>query len=944
MSRDKDGFLRLESEDDRAEFEAGLVRFREGHAKQRELRLDSNLKNTTSNVQNIYCANGTEYIDMTCFAGDSYDKVQEKSIYDLMRRMKAVAQVVGNYHRTGLLHLDIKPANIFTLPETCELVMLFDFDSVVSKASVTAGGARSYTLSWAAPEQINPMKRRTICEATDIFAVGEMIFHQLTERHSEAEERRSFASYSFEHKAPIFENVNPKAFAMLEDLLHHTICVSAKQRYQTVADLISKLDEIIKIADPKAPYLKSSLPAVQDFFVGREGEIQEIHRMLKENRILFLNGIGGIGKSELAKHYAAEHKDEYDTIIFAPYVSDVNMLLLDDNAIPLYNFAPYPEEKPEEYCARKLKKLRELCDERTLFIVDNLDREDDPDLNKLLDLGCKLLITTRMDFSDYGYGTQLYLDAMRSRDSILALFYKYYTKPLNAEENACVEQIIDLVAGHTMTVELLAKQMMAGRVTPEKMLTKLQEGGISESGKEKVRSGKDGTLSAQNTYAHIQALFDISELKEDEKYILANLSLIPHTGVSVELFHDWCELEDYECINRLVVEGWVKLDKEQDYISLHSVIRELVLTQLSTPKKTWRKIMKSVLSFIDGDGWDGCPYAKKQQFAETFRFMIENVYKKKCSSKLVAKFIRNVSETIDIFGHFLEFENYYKYAVAIQIEQSGDAHNNTALAFLSLSDFYMSVGRLVEAEELCQKALHIWEQIYGTESNSYMKACVALASIKKEQQDYPSAEKLMKQAIFFYEATKGAESKKYLHCLDLLGDIYLSSANYENALECLHDCLNKRLKKWGDDSISADSTRFSLSVCYRCMGDYPQAIYYGEIAFQNRQRRNGENHHSLAIVCSSLGYSYLLNDNLASAKEYLWKALILRQNMYGDMHRRTAESYLRMGLVYEKESDIEKAIEFISKSVSIRTALLGYEHADTIDAINVLEKLRAKET
>ena len=79
MSRDKDGFLRLENEDDRAEFEAGLVRFREGHAKQRELRLDSDLKNTTSNIQAIYCANGTEYIDMTCFAGSSYEKVQEKS-------------------------------------------------------------------------------------------------------------------------------------------------------------------------------------------------------------------------------------------------------------------------------------------------------------------------------------------------------------------------------------------------------------------------------------------------------------------------------------------------------------------------------------------------------------------------------------------------------------------------------------------------------------------------------------------------------------------------------------------------------------------------------------------------------------------------------------------------------------------------------------------------
>ena len=54
MYRESTGELCLESEEDREEFEAGLVHFREGHTKQRELRLDSDLKNSTSNVQGIY--------------------------------------------------------------------------------------------------------------------------------------------------------------------------------------------------------------------------------------------------------------------------------------------------------------------------------------------------------------------------------------------------------------------------------------------------------------------------------------------------------------------------------------------------------------------------------------------------------------------------------------------------------------------------------------------------------------------------------------------------------------------------------------------------------------------------------------------------------------------------------------------------------------------------
>ena len=256
---------------------------------------------------------------------------------------------------------------------------------------------------------------------------------------------------------PGFEHIR----AVVERL-RNTICGVVSKRYQTADELITKLDEIIALASPEKPYLKSSPMTMQDFFIGRDNEIAEIHQKLNENRILFLSGIGGIGKSELSKHYAVKYNESYDVIVFASYLGDVNMLLQNDIAIPLYHFSRYPEEKPQEYCNRKLRKLQELCDERTLFIVDNLDRDDDPDLKKLLELNCKLLVTTRIDFSEYGLGQQLSLDVLQSRQEIRAIFDKHYTKALTQEENDCVEQIIDLVAGHTMTVELLAKQMMAG--------------------------------------------------------------------------------------------------------------------------------------------------------------------------------------------------------------------------------------------------------------------------------------------------------------------------------------------------------------------------------------------------------------------------------------------------------------------------------------------------
>ena len=246
LFREETGELTLENEDDGEAFAKGAERFASGYEKQLSIRRIAELKNATSNIQAIYRANGTQYIDMTCFNGQSYNKVKEKSLYDLLRRMKALIEVVFNYHKAGFLHLDIKPENIYAVPETAEFLMLFDFDSVVEKNNIGTKSVLSYTMSWAAPEQINRMHSK-ICEATDLFAVGEILFYQIMGRHSEMKERRSFGEYQFDYESAIFENVNPKVYPLLSEVFHKTICTASDKRFQSAEELLSALENIIAL-------------------------------------------------------------------------------------------------------------------------------------------------------------------------------------------------------------------------------------------------------------------------------------------------------------------------------------------------------------------------------------------------------------------------------------------------------------------------------------------------------------------------------------------------------------------------------------------------------------------------------------------------------------------------------------------------------------------------
>ena len=111
LERKADGLLDI-PDAKKKQFEEGKERFEKSVELHTNIRLSEGLKNYTSNVQEILYGNNTVYVDMTVFAGRTYEKVKEETLYTLMRRMRTLTEVIGRYHDAGFLHLDIKPENI----------------------------------------------------------------------------------------------------------------------------------------------------------------------------------------------------------------------------------------------------------------------------------------------------------------------------------------------------------------------------------------------------------------------------------------------------------------------------------------------------------------------------------------------------------------------------------------------------------------------------------------------------------------------------------------------------------------------------------------------------------------------------------------------------------------------------------------------------------------
>ena len=339
------------------QFQEEKERFNQAYQRNVTIGNTLGLINSTINSTDIFSCNNTCYSIMALSEGSDYSKYEDASLTELLVHMKSLAQLIKKYHDRGYLHLDIKPENVFILPETPEHILLFDFDSVMTKEELALTGRYRLQFSdgFSPPEQIQG-KIKKIDTHTDIFAIGALLFFKLFGRKATIEECRISTSFHFHEMRYFSEKYQPKLFSTLEKFLKNTLSASIIPRWKNMQQVMDCLDALIPLSDIDAIYLVDSFQYHTACFIGRESEIDKMHYIMEKNQLLFLSGIGGIGKTELAKQYANRYRNEYNTIIFAVFNKDIVSLVNDE--ILINHIEKDEKESDIDYFKRKIEILK----------------------------------------------------------------------------------------------------------------------------------------------------------------------------------------------------------------------------------------------------------------------------------------------------------------------------------------------------------------------------------------------------------------------------------------------------------------------------------------------------------------------------------------------------------------------------------------------------------
>ena len=257
--------------------------------------------------------NGQHYLIMEYVSGGDLADLLKASRLPLEKILNLaidLADALTRAHRLDIIHRDLKPANVLIADDGTLRLTDFGVAHVGSKERVTGTDAIVGTIDYLPPEALNgdPIDTRM-----DIWAFGVMLFEMLAgERPFTGNGIVEVIQAIATQDIPDLEDAAPDAPIALIDVVYRMLERDPQARISSVRHVGAALEDILygRESQPHTPRFdtpvlnfkqrtKHNLPAQTTPFVGREHELAELDKLLRDPAIRLITVLapGGMGKN-----------------------------------------------------------------------------------------------------------------------------------------------------------------------------------------------------------------------------------------------------------------------------------------------------------------------------------------------------------------------------------------------------------------------------------------------------------------------------------------------------------------------------------------------------------------------------------------------------------------------------------------------------------------------
>ncbi|KAM3074278.1 hypothetical protein ACMFMF_006294 [Clarireedia jacksonii] len=735
---------------------------------------------------------------------------------------------------------------------------------------------------------------RHICEITgipvDALRGSPLSDFSVTERMSWAASRETYRP-------------EDKAYSLLGifDVKMPLIYSEGKDKaLQRLREEIEKASKGFKREDFSVTFSLSSASDVEHF-VARKTELVEIHKALSgdgSRRAVVLHGLGGIGKTQLSIAYAKRYKDSYSAIFW--------LNIKDEDSLK-QSFARVAKQISREHpLAFRLSNIdtKENLDEvvdavkawlslpyntRWLMIYDNYDNPKLPGNTDSMAVDIRnylpesyhgsIIITTRSSQVKTGY--PIYIRKLSDvYDSLEILSNVSRREGLRSNPDAII--LARELDGLPLALTTAGAYLDQVAISCSEYLGLYKQSWVrlKESSPE-LDSYEDRTL-----YSTWQISFD--RVKQ-QNFLSAKLLCFWAYFDSQDL---WWELFLHSDSND---PDWVR-ELTRDKFSFHQAVRVLSSHGLVEVETSSRDLIES-----QGYSIHGCVHS--------WTVHILNQKWDYDLARLAVKFVGLHVSKNEAVQPWLTQRRVLQHAMrcSYMIQNNLLADDNIAWVCYNLGNLYADQGKLVEAEQMYQRALQGYEKAWGPEHTSTLDTVNNLGILYADQGKLVEAEQMYQRALQGKEKAWGLEHTSTLNTVNNLGILYADQGKLVEAEQMYQRALQGYEKAWGPEHTSTLSTVNNLGLLYMEQSKLVEAEQMYQRALQGYEKAWGPEYTSTLDTVNNLGALYA-----NQARTMYSKALLGYEQVFGPEHPKSQS--LRYELSHlKKNHSISKRYKLFRK-------------------------------
>jgi tetratricopeptide (TPR) repeat protein/DNA-binding CsgD family transcriptional regulator len=657
-----------------------------------------------------------------------------------------------------------------------------------------------------------------------------------------------------------------------------------------------------------------------------------------------LTGIGGSGKTTLARQYA---RLQTASIIWEINAESLESLKESFEKLA-YACSQTDEERNVLRSIKEIKNLKEK-DEKILLhvkkylkghphwllIYDNVDKASD--IRKYFPFDCvtwgkgKIIITTQgLNMEDNIYpNTSVRIEELNA-DEKLALFLNIMqqekginSKPIQID---VAQKFLEAIPSYPLDVTVASYYLKETNVSYDEYLCRLTK---CDQYFDKIQKKiiEEVTGYKKSRYGILAlSLQKIIESHEEFKELLVLVSLINSQNIPRNLLNSY---KSEEIVDNFIfhIKKYffmpLNIDPQVSHsnLSVHRSIQATGLKYLTKAlnlnsnsqiiKQSARALENYIINKIDQQDYSEMEHLKNhcEAFLRQTHLLNDNIYGMIGSKLGVIYFYIGEGQKSK---EFLEqtLQKYKKY-----FDQNYNQHA-WVLGYLGLL-YYREFGEYEKAQSMLEQSLTIYKKNKAKNHINVGRSLLYLGLIYAKIGKYEPARNLFEKSLLIHKQHYAKDHFNVAFSLVCLGSAHCDLGNYDIAKGMLEESLIIYRKHFPETHLNIAWLLVYLGNVYKNLGDYNKARLILEQSIKTYKDLFSEDYVDTARILVLLAHTHSKLGNYVKAINILERCLKIYEKQYRKDHIEIADILNKLGEVYLLQGHIETAESLITKSLKI---------------------------